>query len=827
MVHGIGQRLEKANLVDDVGAFRETVTALSEQHLTPHQRNAQRILFIPCQWRRELKLGGEVAMEHVTLDGVRALRTMITKTVHDVLYYMSPVYCQDIIDSVTRSLNRLYARFIKRNPSFDGKVSLYGHSLGSVLTYDILCHQDTLKSPFPVQSINAAITRNDCEDDMPKIDRLPSRIENEFIPEDGTSVPDSLRSASNPKESSDIISTAISANELIPEVEAVENEDATAAEDVALEAHKIGNIAVSNEDTDVFPRNIFTSKVGDMLEDEIAKEHTEISEDAGVVKSHSEISEETGVSKSLSEISKEAGVAKSHSEISDEDDLVKKDTEILMQDDDTLEYTQTLHEHDNAQEHADASEEFQALEMKNSENENEDAGVDSNIIGRESLPDLEGANFENYISDAAQNARLQDTEQEAVQDMAGVEVKKVSDDFDQVMVNSVEDYEEIPEIDRLKAEVSALKEKLRLMEVENRVHHKQQETSSENRERLDHSISRKNENPQGSPGSVEAGKMHHGSGENCSELRQSTPDVDSENVKGKLEPTISARKQHRPFIIYPKLKFKVETFYAVGSPLGMFLALRNIRIGLGTGTEYWQDEGIDEEMPACRLLLNIFHPYDPVAYRLEPLVCKEFVDQKPVFIPYHKGGKRIHIGLQEFGEDISMKSKAFVNTISAVGTRVAYACTSKKDESLREEEEKERNRKKPKTYGQMVMERLTGSAEGRIDCMLQDATFEHQYISAISSHTSYWQDQDTALFILRHLYRDIPEKPESEDVPTMEAIDETIDDSNATVNLSPVPSAQDDWDSGDDDSSSLFFSKEDFVALLETDQAKSTPNQKV
>ena len=92
----------------------------------------------------------------------------------------------------------------------------------------------------------------------------------------------------------------------------------------------------------------------------------------------------------------------------------------------------------------------------------------------------------------------------------------------------------------------------------------------------------------------------------------------------------------------------METFYAVGSPLGMFLALRNIRIGLGTGTEYWQDEGIDEEMPACRLLLNIFHPYDPVAYRLEPLICKEYVDQKPVFIPYHKGGKRIHIGLQVF-----------------------------------------------------------------------------------------------------------------------------------------------------------------------------------
>jgi hypothetical protein len=53
------------------------------------------------QWRRELKLGGESVVEDCTLEGVRALRTMLSATVHDVLYYMSPVYCQDIIDSVS------------------------------------------------------------------------------------------------------------------------------------------------------------------------------------------------------------------------------------------------------------------------------------------------------------------------------------------------------------------------------------------------------------------------------------------------------------------------------------------------------------------------------------------------------------------------------------------------------------------------------------------------------------------------------------------------------------------------------------------------------
>jgi hypothetical protein len=35
----------------------------------------------------------------------------------------------------------------------------------------------------------------------------------------------------------------------------------------------------------------------------------------------------------------------------------------------------------------------------------------------------------------------------------------------------------------------------------------------------------------------------------------------------------------------------------------------------GRGQEYWEQENIIEEMPACRQMFNIFHPYDPVAYR--------------------------------------------------------------------------------------------------------------------------------------------------------------------------------------------------------------------
>ncbi|KAF7836389.1 phospholipase SGR2 isoform X1 [Senna tora] len=44
---------------------------------------------------------------------------------------------------------------------------------------------------------------------------------------------------------------------------------------------------------------------------------------------------------------------------------------------------------------------------------------------------------------------------------------------------------------------------------------------------------------------------------------------------------------------------------------------------------------------------------------------------------------------------------------------------------------------------------------------MQDKTFEHPYLQAIGSHTNYWRDHDTALFILKHLYRDILDDPDS------------------------------------------------------------------
>uniref|UniRef100_A0A2N9I6S3 DDHD domain-containing protein n=1 Tax=Fagus sylvatica TaxID=28930 RepID=A0A2N9I6S3_FAGSY len=105
-------------------------------------------------------------------------------------------------------------------------------------------------------------------------------------------------------------------------------------------------------------------------------------------------------------------------------------------------------------------------------------------------------------------------------------------------------------------------------------------------------------------------RLHQGNKEDPATIREQPIDEKLPSVQD------DAPKNYTPYIKYTKLEFKVDTFFAVGSPLGVFLALRNIRIGIGKGKEYWGEENISEEMPACRQMFNIFHPFDPVAYRI-------------------------------------------------------------------------------------------------------------------------------------------------------------------------------------------------------------------
>lgn len=74
-------------------------------------------------------------------EGALGIREFNKHTLMDVLYYMSPGFGQIIIDSVSKQLNSKYKIFLAEHPGWDGKVSIFAHSLGSVIAYDLLTNK--------------------------------------------------------------------------------------------------------------------------------------------------------------------------------------------------------------------------------------------------------------------------------------------------------------------------------------------------------------------------------------------------------------------------------------------------------------------------------------------------------------------------------------------------------------------------------------------------------------------------------------------------------------------------------------------------------------
>ena len=58
---------------------------------------------------------------------------------------------------------------------------------------------------------------------------------------------------------------------------------------------------------------------------------------------------------------------------------------------------------------------------------------------------------------------------------------------------------------------------------------------------------------------------------------------------------------------------------------------------------------------------------------MEPLIVSGGEKRKPVFAPYYKGGRRLHIGMAELAEDFGGSvSKAALGSVSVMKTAAAY-----------------------------------------------------------------------------------------------------------------------------------------------------------
>jgi hypothetical protein len=81
------------------------------------------------------------SLKATTLTTIPALRELANDVIFDVLMYLTPNFCFEVLECVTDQIIEIYSIFRKTHPDFvsnGGKCSLVGHSLGSVIIWDLL-----------------------------------------------------------------------------------------------------------------------------------------------------------------------------------------------------------------------------------------------------------------------------------------------------------------------------------------------------------------------------------------------------------------------------------------------------------------------------------------------------------------------------------------------------------------------------------------------------------------------------------------------------------------------------------------------------------------
>ncbi|KAM9294384.1 phospholipase DDHD1 [Gastrophryne carolinensis] len=138
VVHGIGQKMDQGRIIKNTAMMRETARKIEEKHFS--HLTTEHVEFLPVEWRSKLALDGDT-VDSITPDKVRGIRDMLNSSAMDIMYYTSPLYRDELVKGLQQELNRLYSLFCSRNPEFEdkgGKVSIVSHSLGCVITYDIM-----------------------------------------------------------------------------------------------------------------------------------------------------------------------------------------------------------------------------------------------------------------------------------------------------------------------------------------------------------------------------------------------------------------------------------------------------------------------------------------------------------------------------------------------------------------------------------------------------------------------------------------------------------------------------------------------------------------
>lgn len=216
------------------------------------------------------------------------------------------------------------------------------------------------------------------------------------------------------------------------------------------------------------------------------------------------------------------------------------------------------------------------------------------------------------------------------------------------------------------------------------------------------------------------------------------------------------------------LRFDVDALFCIGSPVGAFKLLEQRNIVASKRRPPSYDPAATPGMevsPKCRNLYNIFHLCDPVAYRMEPLVSPRYHEMKPETIP--ASSKSIfNDQIADIGDGITEKinqasswfgsskkeagpnrnqspgsADAQENPLKELISSIAFSDLSNGEEHIVEKE----------IEGKELSPLLDLNRTGRVDYALKAGVFQISLVSALSAHVSYFEDDDTAAFILKQV----------------------------------------------------------------------------
>ncbi|KNC84036.1 hypothetical protein SARC_03746 [Sphaeroforma arctica JP610] len=209
---------------------------------------------------------------------------------------------------------------------------------------------------------------------------------------------------------------------------------------------------------------------------------------------------------------------------------------------------------------------------------------------------------------------------------------------------------------------------------------------------------------------------------------------------------------------YPQLPFEVDTLILSGSPIAVFMQVKQLRLKKGN-TNSLQSTGA---RPLVCKLYNLFYPYDPVAYRLEPLLDSSFRSTRPSIVYYYAGGLRLHTAVSQTVEGLGQNILGAKLVMDKGFAQIAKSMTFNMGASKEKELELKRNRtadlerlKRVQQEEQLQLAQSilqTANPDKRLDFMLQDSPVENAYLAAISSHFRYWGDNDVGLFVLSKMF---------------------------------------------------------------------------